>query len=271
MRRAGTQILSSLFHYQQLVEAHLTALLTTRTVKFSRPDTFNDPWDCRVHYRVPTDVPGRERLLHWLIEQHRKRFPDISKSQRTKTANDFMAIPEKLEASFVRMEEEMYRALCKQYRVYCLSEKPDSPLMWAHYTGSHTGICLEFDAKVAPFTQHDGATKVIYSATYPAHDMVTVGYEPLITKSDDWAYEAEWRSVAEERVCAQAPETIKTDNDFLTLPPGVLKSVIVGCLASEKSRQLVARLVRDHALEILIRQATVARDSYDLVIVPPFN
>jgi hypothetical protein len=207
-------MLRSLFHYQRLVEAHLTALLTTRTVKLSRPDTFNDPWDCRVHYRVPTDAPGLQRLLQWLTEQHRKRFPHISEAQRTKIAHDFMVIPEKLEASFVQMEEEMYRALCKQYRVYCLSEKPDSPLMWAHYTESHKGICLEVDATTAPFTQHDGTTKVTYSAIYPAHDMVTVGYEPLITKSDDWAYEAEWRIVAEERGGAQAPGTIKTDSEL---------------------------------------------------------
>ena len=140
--------------------------------------------------------------------------------------------------------------------------------MWAHYTGSHTGICLEFDALAAPFTQQNGATKVIYRATYPAFDMTArgAGYEALITKSDVWAYEREWRIVAEERGIAQAAETIKTDNDFLTLPPGVLKSIIIGCQAPEKSRELVANLVRTHAPEVLVRQATLTSDSYDLVI-----
>ena len=174
-----------------------------------------------------------------------------------------------LRANILKMEKQMYKGLCQLYRVYCLSEVCNSPLMWAHYTGSHTGICLEFDALAAPFTRQSGATKVIYRKTYPSVDITATGYEPLITKSCVWAYEAEWRIVAEERGVAQAAETIKTDNDFLILPQGVLKSIIIGCLASVESRQLVARLVRTHAPNVLVRQATLARDSYDLVITPP--
>ncbi len=261
----------SFFHYQRLVEAHLIELLAKRTVKLSRPDTFNDPWDCRVHYRVPSDQPGRQRLLQWLTDRHRERFPQISEAERVRVAREFMSEPAKLEAAFVEMEQQMYKALCQLYRVYCLSEFCDSPLMWAHYTDSHKGVCLEFDALAAPFTRQNGATKVEYRTTYPADDIITAGYAPLITKSQVWAYEAEWRIVAEERGVAQAPGTIKTDNDFLTLPTGVLKSIIIGCLASEESRQLVASLVRTHAPDVLVRQATLARDSYDLVITPPVS
>jgi hypothetical protein len=50
-------------------------------------------------------------------------------------------------------------------------------------------------------------------------------YDALFTKSADWAYEAEWRLIAEERAFARSSRTIKTDNDFLLIPPGVLKSV----------------------------------------------
>lgn len=157
----------------------------------------------------------------------------------------------------------MYRSLCELHRVYCLSERCDLSLMWSHYTASHTGICLEFDALAAPFIH---AAKVIYRPTYPAFDITAPGYEPLITKSDVWAYEAEWRIIAEERTIAQAPGTIKTDNGFLILPPGVLKSIIIGCRAPEKSRDLVASLVRAHAPDVLVRQATLASHSYDLVI-----
>jgi hypothetical protein len=135
--------------------------------------------------------------------------------------------------------------------------------MWSHYTISHTGICLEFDALAAPFSH---AVKVIYRRTYPAFDMTKPGYEPLITKSDVWAYESEWRIISEERRIAQAAGTIKTDDGFLTLPPGVLKSIIIGCQAPEKSRELVANLVRAHAPDVLVRQATLTSD---LVITPP--
>jgi hypothetical protein len=258
----------SLFHYKELIEDHLVSLLAKRTVKLSRPDAFNDPWDCRVHFRVPSDQPGRHRLVQWLAARHRKDFPQMAEAERDRIARNLMSLPGELEAKFVDMEPEMYKRLCGLYRVYCLSEVCDSPLMWAHYTDSHKGICLEFDALAAPFFRENGAAKVTYRATYPAVDITDPGYESLITKSDVWAYEREWRIVAEERAVAQAAGTIKTDNDFLTLPPGVLKSIIIGCLASEESRQLVASLVRTHAPNVLVRQATLARDRYDLVITP---
>jgi hypothetical protein len=262
-----------LFHYQRFKEPHLVSLLSEGTVKLSRPDSFNDPWDCRVHFQVPTDALGRKRLLDWLIEQHRKWYPSISEPDRVRIAQMFALNPQKLEEAFLLMETEMYQGICNKYRVYCLSEIPDSPLMWAHYTDSHTGICLEFDAQRSPFTPQTGATKVIYGRTYPAHDIVTVGYLPLITKSEDWSYEAEWRLVAEERGFAQdpmPPDLLITDNDLLTLPRGVLKSVTIGCLADETSRVLIEHLVKSHAPDVLVRQASLAPDRYELRITPAF-
>ena len=156
----------------------------------------------------------------------------------------------------------------KQYRVYCLTEKPDSPLMWAHYADCHTGICVEFDARSEPFITN--ASKVEYRTTYPARDIGTIDPAPFITKSQDWSYEAEWRLIAEERAFARSPLTIKTDNDFLTLPAGVVKSVTIGCLADESSRREIERLVRANATSVVVRQATLAPDRYELIFSPSF-
>ena len=259
-----------LFHYKRFVEAHLISLLAERKVRFSRPDGFNDPWDCRVHYRTPTDPAELQRLVGWMTEMHRKHYPSVSEAARALRAYDLKSNPSKLNAEIAKNEKSMYQAICKQYRVYCLSEKPDSPLMWAHYAASHTGVCLEFDATRAPFTRETGASQVAYRTTYPAYDMVAVGYEPLVTKADAWSCEAEWRLIAEERKFAREPLTMKTDNDFLTLPPGVLNSVIVGSLADEPSRRRIEQLVRTHAPDVVVRQTTVALDRYELIITPPF-
>ena len=205
-----------LFHYQKFVDEHLVSLLSEGKIKFSRPDKFNDPWDCRVHYRVPTNDAAKKRVFDWPIGEHRKRHPSISDSERARLAQN--CISDITEFSR-KMEKEVYLALCKNFRVYCLSEHPDSALMWAHYTASHTGICLEFDALTAPFTRATGATPVEYSKAYPDHDICNTGYQPLVTKSDDWFYEAEWRLIAQDRAFATGPlppDALVTDNDFLT-------------------------------------------------------
>ena len=141
--------------------------------------------------------------------------------------------------------------------------------MWAHYTKSHKGICLEFDAQCHPFSE---VKKVEYRDTYPALDLSNVGYYPLITKSRCWAYEAEWRLIAEDRAApiSLSPVTIKTDNDFLTIASGVLKSVTIGARADEPTRRRIQDVVKSHGTGVLVRQATVALDSYGLEISPPF-
>jgi hypothetical protein len=265
-----------LFQYRRFVEAHFVDLLRTGRVKLSRPDAFNDPWDCRVHYRAPNHPDEIKRVVAELTEWHRKHYPAISEAERKLRADEFISDPKKLEAAIAENERYHYAAICDQYRVYCLTEKPNSPLMWAHYACSHTGVCLEFDTKRAPFTEAfppftGGLLKVDYRTTYPSYDIVSGGYRALFTKSVDWSYEAEWRLIAEARGFARSIWTLKTNNDFLTLPSGVLKSVTIGCLTDESSRQQIERLVSTIAPGVLVRHATLVPDRYELRISPPFR
>src|SRR5262249_50298301 len=101
-----------------------------------------------------------------------KHYPEVSEAERQRRVAEFMVNPSKLQAAFVEMEKNMYVALCRQYRIYCLTQDPASPLMWGHYAASHTGICLEFDARRDPFT---AVEKVEYRTSYPARNLPTMG------------------------------------------------------------------------------------------------
>jgi hypothetical protein len=135
---------------------------------------------------------------------------------------------------------------------------------------------LNLISRRAPFTEAfppftGGLHKVEYRATYPDYDFVGGGYPALFTKSDVWSYEAEWRLIVEERGFARSAWTVKTDNDFLTLHSGVLKSVTIGCLADESSRQRIEHFVSTNAPGVVVRQATLMPDRYELRINPPFR
>src|SRR6266446_6960125 len=103
-----------LFHYQPFKEEHLVSLLSEGKLKLSRPNQFNDPWDCRVHYEVPTDPAGIERAMQHWKELNRKHHPEISEAKRAFIAYDIKSNPAKLMDALLKTEELLYDHLCKR-------------------------------------------------------------------------------------------------------------------------------------------------------------
>lgn len=86
---------------------------------------------------------------------------------------------------------------------------------------------------------------------------------PLLTKSDVWSYEQEYRLVAQERSFATAHRTLMTTDNYLTLPEGALTSIIVGCQGQlDEVRELVSK----HAPEVLVKQVERIPNRYALRI-----
>lgn len=96
-----------LFHYQTFKEEHLVSLLSEGKLKLSRPDKFNDPWDCRLHYRVPADPAGRDRVIEYWKELHRKHHPYISEARRALLAYEFKSHPLKYQRVW-----QMQKSVC---------------------------------------------------------------------------------------------------------------------------------------------------------------
>lgn len=108
------------------------------------------------------------------------------------------------------------------YGVCCFTERMDSHLMWSHYANEHNGFCLEYD-----FYNHDVDLSninfaqemlfpVIYSNKRPQYIELVLNnnavqnYEKtghygkdfirdilytMLTKSQEWSYEKEWRII----------------------------------------------------------------------------
>lgn len=86
--------------------------------------------------------------------------------------------------------------------VLCLSAKFDSPLMWSHYANQHKGLCIEYymdniaDHKVNKVI-YGGSRKILTSAVSdwlnaPESEQ-RIKQVCLLTKSEEWRYESEWR------------------------------------------------------------------------------
>jgi hypothetical protein len=130
----------------------------------SRASGFNDPWDCKPSFAVPDEREGLERLVQYMHAASVKHASHTDPAERDARTRHYLANPSQLRADLAAGSAEMWAQMDRRYRIYCLSARPDSQLMWGHYAEHHRGVCLEFDTHTPDFCS---AAEVTYNATYP--------------------------------------------------------------------------------------------------------
>ncbi|MEN3978382.1 DUF2971 domain-containing protein [Acinetobacter sp. CWB-B33] len=192
-------------------------ILSEGTLKFNKPENFNDPFDCffsldqsfypkaselkklNVEY---ANLPAAKRILH--VQKVRNR---LSSNQ-----NILPIIKDIQNKAFI----------C------CLNQNPLSHLMWSHYAQFHKGFMIEFKI---PHNKLDVLksfnfipTPVEYTENFPVLDRNDLKNDDTMTKvflkkSKEWSYEKEYRVVRYGEF----------DSLFQKYPSGiVLSSVISG-------------------------------------------
>jgi hypothetical protein len=188
--------------------------------------------------------------------------PDLSQNDQEKlaghVANNPVVNPESEEARLTmhRLHDEQIR---NSIGVYCLTERPDSLLMWSHYAASHSGVCLEFDSAVVPFAI---AQEVKYQRSRAPVSRVTETDEEsmeksLLTKSDDWGYEHEWRIVEYQN----GPGVYEISEHALT-------GIILGARISDEHEQQVTRWISQRSPSIPQYKAAPSTTEFRVIIKP---
>ncbi|WP_338640130.1 DUF2971 domain-containing protein [Burkholderia pyrrocinia] len=249
----------SLYHYQSFNDRtaeRLEQTLRERAIRMSKPSDFNDPWDCKPWFDLSLldDPHEREQHLQWLA-QTATIPPDEVDALR--------ANPQQLAAYVDLIHTGHVQAIADIYRVYCLLPEADHPLMWAHYGDSHKGIALEFDAR---HQQIQWAYRVHYRETYPPYRLYeeddNANLVPIFTKSEVWAYEREYRMVAEERQRPR-PIMLETRDSMLQLAEGALVGVVLGCQCDELR---TLDLIDQYGPDLRVRRAKRMTNKYALTL-----
>lgn len=237
--------------------------LTTDQVWASNPTQFNDPYDCRQTYdfaaspeewetRVDQGIVGA--LAGYLSAagnlspQYEKKLKALGAEMKKDAKYNDPAV----QADMGRLTQG---ALDKA-RVLCLCETQTNPRLWAHYSDGHRGFCLEFDTSMEPFSH---AYRVRYTKDYPKLDINATPDQCfrtfLLTKSELWRDEEEWRCVVFSGGPAQWP-----------IPPKALKAVIFGTRASANLRATIAHLIAAHKPWVELREVVEVPFSYALQV-----
>ncbi len=227
---------SRLYKYQPYNEQTLDNL-KNRSLWFSWPVHFNDPFDCVF----------RPEASELSLEDWQEIYDLPSQKGWAKEAFDAKysregSPSETLQRKIIEISEKIFKERVDFMRntrgVACFSEIRDDMLMWSHYTRGHRGFVLEFDTGYDPFQK---AFPVNYSDSLPKVNPLLFltkreneeFIKMITTKSSCWSYEKEWRIFHKEG-----------DKEY-SIKPDALTGIYFGCEVPYVHIEIIALILRD--------------------------
>ncbi|MCO5268971.1 MAG: DUF2971 domain-containing protein [Brumimicrobium sp.] len=228
-----------LYRFRQL-DDKFNGILENSAMWFSRPNSFNDPFDCTAN--LEHDYP-QNTVIKWFEKQG-------------------MSIEELKDCSITEkqlkeiIESTVQENISKSY-VCCFAEKNDNLLMWSHYTNGHTGVCLKFD--ITEDTDFFCTPiHVNYSESYPKENYIKNENKTinsiLTTKAIDWQYEKEIRVI----------KPSSNQNKF-TFKKTALREIIFGCKTEpQKINEIIDLVNKSGFSHVKFSQAIMDSNEYKL-------
>ncbi len=233
-------------------------ILLCNQLRFSRPKSFNDPFDSR--FRIVHEGTDEQRKA-FMLDGVARKHPDWSDEAKRKRVDELLSQPGLFERTAEGQQLEYVERELDRMEVLCLSEKRDNILMWSHYAAQHTGICLGFDPEKWPLLK-EYAKAVSYQDEYPLVNALSPNPEDrvrelVLIKSADWEYEAEWRVVR-----------AATENQRYIFPPEALVEVVFGHRVAPRDMRMVIIMVYRSSCEPTFWQTVPSDNRYELEIKP---
>jgi hypothetical protein len=249
-----------LYKYQAITDYSIDAL-AKREWWFSSPSSFNDPFEFKL--LIPDadyikKVNGIDKIKRGLAEcLIKEKAIYIGKKYRTREEKISAVVAHLNEFSndeeLVRMTVERYQKDLYGLGVVSFTENNGDILMWSHYAKFHRGICFEFE--IDGLNKHF-FIKVIYSDDYPEldfenfPDIEKMFTTQLVTKSNHWNYEREWRCV-------------RNQNGLFPYF-GRLSGIIFGARVAKADKEKIKAVVRGEKINFY--QASLHPYQYKLII-----
>ena len=114
----------------------------------------------------------------------------INKRTKEKYADDEIDLAMREYGCQKKQDEESFENQ-KSVFVSCFSETYTSNPMWAYYGNNQRGICVGYDLR--SLIEKYNCFPVIYSEIMPEIQSSDFSYESILTKSNIWKHELEWR------------------------------------------------------------------------------
>ncbi len=251
---------SKFFKYRSLAteqdRQRLRQVVVESKIYFPPAKFFNDPFDLHPVF----DLTAPRHVQRKDYERLSKKYEGLGRAERRKEARRVMKTSmsqQSIAATTRAIQDEHARVITETVGVLCVCKKRDDILMWSHYADSHKGVCLEFDG-MSTFMAH--AQEVKYSkmrepirAYDETHEQMME--KALLTKSDHWAYEDEYRLLR-----------YKDGPGLVEFRPHNLTGIIVGANADRTTIDLLKGWISERVEPVPLYCASVSPTEFEIVI-----
>lgn len=256
-------------HFFKYVSADVAQkILSTLLVRCSSPKLFNDPFDSQ--FTIQLDVcKGEEfnqRFATAFSDEVMKAF-NISQNEKAKNIiiKEMLKDASTAAEKFKEIFDELNKNINEKFyydRIFCLSEKNDNLLMWAHYSDNHKGAVIKLKCLTGDYALQ-AAQKVNYSYDMPKLTVEEItkdhfSYEPfvinkiikemLLTKSIDWEHENEWRVIL-----------LKLDPnaefDLRGISAEEIEAIYLGCKMSDENKRKIITIIKEKLQHVKVYKA----------------
>lgn len=299
MRLKHQNLPKSIFKFRAFNTQNEYALnnLKTDTVWICTPSEYNDPYDCSITFSTERLLKeqSKKNIDKWISQSGIKNSLSAEQIEAIKSADDPLVamIPmvtkldkstiqpdanEKLALVFSEFSKKQNKEMVERFNeglqgrmgVCSFSETNESIVMWGHYSGNHTGFCVEYDLSQLP--SNDMRLRILFPVVY-AKDLfdaskyflqATQGgsYNNLFNivaamhKAPEWAYEREWRFIH------SFEKSLLNTNYPMPTP----KAVYLGSRISSENKAKVTEIAS--ARKIPVRQMRLSEKEFKLVPEP---
>jgi hypothetical protein len=251
------------YFYKYVTADVAKLILVNRTVRYSAPIRFNDPFDTQIDLHFPFDLedlcePTMERYLAaansstplpnadvdprvLVMEKFRQVRDRIGMSDRDLRVEFMPAIKagiENLKKSLPEMHLELRNRFMNNVKVFCVSAICDNLLMWSHYADAHKGAVIKFLCLPHMDNPLCVAKPIVYSDNMPVLATLEEWIDSAFGfKSIDYTTlwdrlclikSIDWAYEQEWRVIIP-DEAIGADFTDLKIYPQEVAEIIIGC------------------------------------------
>ena len=252
------------------------AILQNRTLRYSMPALFNDPFDNQINLHTPftkQEIKNKciEEIEHIIASKSYDVFDNggllgaafkfLFTAMADKSANDLRQEMKKIINDAIDNADDLTEktnAITRQFLadsvIFCVSEVKDNLLMWSHYAQHHKGVVIELACIKELDNPLIAAQPVKYSKNLPLFasfkqwvefftgqtKALTDPREAMLnliyTKSIDWKYEREWR--------VNIPES-RAANGYVDYKeyPQVFKAIYLGCRMEPSQEKTIIEML----------------------------